>query len=186
MPKVKVHPRKRLVRLYIDIARGTYWLVKFTDADETLEIGKEWLIKALELLPKRGRPFDCWLAIAIRLYAEANPDAFSHRVLHPYVLRSRIYLVDRFKNGQPSHAVRYFHNLRYLIRQFDKLTTVQFLKLIEDKDISLIMRPARTGGSDKADSTRKYRERTQGNKQPSISKGALQRAKDAGLVPLSS
>lgn len=184
---------RRLVRLYIDVEKGFYYLLPFTDSKKKLE-----LPVTIESLAhaKRGYPWECWVAQAITKFAKENPDSFSHPVLFVYVIRSAIYIVDRYKNGQPSHAVRYFHDFGPITKKFDKLPKKKFLKAINGSadDLVLKMRPAKHGGHVEP---RKGRRATRDMENPvskakgsiggvkAVSRGAMLRAKDAGLIPQS-
>lgn len=185
---------RRPVRLYTDVIKGMYWLVVFMDAKNRVEVPVT--VAALKNA-KRGYPWECWLAQAIMKYIQENPSAFSEAITKianehktfVYVIRSTIYIIDRYKNGQPSHALRYFHDFGPLTRKFDRLSKVQFLELIGDKDLILMLRPAKYGGHREPDigrrpSRNKKRPKDAGGTQI-VSHGALGRAQEAGLVPLS-
>lgn len=188
--KSKKHSRHSLVRLYIDIRKGLYWLLAFTNAKSKIEIPVT--MSSLEKA-KRGEPWECWLAKAITKFSKEHPDAFPHEVKYVYVIRSAIYIVDRYKNGQPSHAVRYFHDRGTVVKQFDRLSRADFLKFFTEnfgEEMILTMRPAvKRGGEDRPgarDRRRKPDEMRHGTGGvQAVSHGAMRRAKDAGLIPLS-
>jgi hypothetical protein len=134
---------------------------------------------------KRGEPWECWFAKAIMAFAKKQPNAFPHPVIHAYVIRSAIYIIDRVRDGHVSHAVRYHHDRGPLTRVFDLLSKRSFLRYLEReglaKEFDLIMRPAESGGHrEPSDHVRKHGDPGTG-RPPTFSRGAYLRAKEARL-----
>lgn len=183
MPRRKKN-HMRLVRLYLDAVRGDYFYTTFTDAKTVIDVPMP--LKTLAEA-RRGYPWECWLAASIQNFANKNPKAFPHKVLFVYVIRSTIYIVSRKKNGQPSHAVRYFHDFGPLTKAFDQMSRAAFVKYINgDESVQVLrLRPAKT----RKDAQHKDAERTEDRtgRKPGlgvcVSRGAMRRAIDAGLRP---
>lgn len=184
--------KRRPVRLYIDVVRDLYWSIVFTDAKHKIKVPVP--VSVLKYA-KRGYPWECWLAYAIVSYIQANPTLFPEAVAkiakahktYVYVIRSAIYLISGYAKGQPSHAIRYFHDLGPLTKKFDRLPRSEFLKLVGDTDLTLTMRPAKRGGQREPEEGRRpsrnmHRNSVDGGTQ-TVSRGAFDRAKDAGIIP---
>ena len=99
---------KNTVRLYTDTTRNKYWRVIFVNAKTSIRVPVDVTTSLLRRCV-RGHPFECVYANGIMDYAEKNPDAFPHKVLHVYVIKRVIYIIVR-EDGVPTHAVRYFHD----------------------------------------------------------------------------
>jgi hypothetical protein len=176
----------RYVRLYTDVVRDRYWKVSFSDGTKKIPVD---ILMTENSIGKnqRGIPFECVLAHGIEKFAKDHPGHFPHPVLHVYVTRSAVYIIDRFKDGQPSHAVRYMHAFARWTRTFDKMTKAQFLAKYDGVGFRLNLNPGRvyrvgeatTGGNGNGrrsinDGSRSFLK---------VCRGALKRAQDAGLVP---
>jgi hypothetical protein len=177
--------RKRTVRLYTDVNRNLFWTVPFVDAQQVVET-PILFSKGLVCKANRGICYECVLARGIQDYADGNPGHFPHDVLHVYVQRSAIYIIDKYakdRGGAPAHAVRYFHSFGSITHSFDKITKRQFLQQFNGHGFILRLRPAKRGGP-------KGTERDIGRSRPgkigvqTMSRGALGRAQEAGLTPL--
>jgi hypothetical protein len=129
---------------------------------------------------KRGFPFECVLAHGVEDFAKEHPDAFPHKVMYVYVTKSSIYIVDRFKDGQPSHAMRYQHSFAKMVGTFDRMTKERFIEKYDGIGFTLTLCPGR-----------KYRKGEStiggngsgGSRSHKISRGAMERAQAAGLIP---
>ena len=156
-----------------------YWTVPYSNAARPVA-ANILLTKAAAKVSKRGIPFECVLANGILAHAALNPTAFPHKVLYAYVERSQLFIVDRFSNGQPSHAWRYMHSFTKLTKAFDKMNGEEFTKKYDGFGFVLNMRPGRKprdgvsniGGNG-----------TGGTRSSTVSRGAMERAMAAGLIP---
>ena len=170
-----------LVRLYTDVTRNRFWLVKFTNARKTIDVqinidkGNTTFRKA-----KRGVPWECVLSKGIMAFARQHSHLFPHPVLHAYTIRSAIYLVTR-EHGQPTHAVRYLHDFGSLASRFDRITKDRFLEEFDGHGFNLRLRPAKKGGHIESNPNRIHGKAGDSRAIP-ISRGALGRAQEAGFT----
>jgi len=138
------------------------------------------ITKELLSTTRKASPFECVLARGITAYAKANPDLFPHKVLYVYVTRSAAYLVDKKKNGQMSHAIRYMHGFARMTETFDSITKDQFIKRFDGHGFVLKLRPGRKY---RAGESHLGGNGTGGSRSIKISRGAEARARAAGLIP---
>lgn len=130
----------------------------------------------------RGIPYECIISKGIQAFANANPMVFPHKVLYVYVIKCTVYIVDEIKKGKISHAWRYQHSFSGLAKTFDKISAKAFKERYDGVGFNLRLRPppppqtGRPPGRPKGSS---------GTHSHIISRGALGRAQDAGLVPRS-
>lgn len=175
----KKKARVRYHRLYTDVVANRYWKVAFDDGVEHIDIE---ILMTKDSLAKnrRGVPFECVLATGTEEFAKANPKAFPHPVLNAYVTRSAIYLIDKYKDGQPYHAYRYMHGFTKWTQTFDSMTKEEFAKKYDGVGFVYSIHPGRKfrqgesniGGNGSG-----------GSRSHKVGRGALERAKAAGLVP---
>lgn len=169
--------RKSTTRLYLDVARKTYWTVPFSLAKTTIEVP----VKVAQLKrAKKGYPWACWLAEAIKEHAAAHPREFPHPVKYAHVLPSVAWIVDRVR-GTPTHAVKYKHNMGPVITKFDTMPKAAFMRLMNgDGDLVLKLKPGRKyrGGE-----TPKGGNGSGGSRSITVARGAKRRAIAAGLIP---
>lgn len=169
---------KRFKRLYTEYP-DKYWRVPYHNGRGPILI-PIGLNRATIRRCRRGIPFECVLADGIVAYAREHPEAFPHPVLYAYVERTAIYLVDRFKDGQPGHGVRYGHSFTKLTEYFDKISEKQFVNEYDGHGFTLTLLSGRkfrggeatTGGNG-----------TGGSRSHIVSRGAMARAQAAGLIP---
>jgi hypothetical protein len=142
---------------------------------------------------KRGAPWKCVLAYGIKDAAQANPRLFPHKVVDAYVEGSKVYIIINgpAKKRPTSYlpAIVYRHNFTKQLRQFDNITKAQFLELFGNDGALIRLKPPmrRHAGAEQATSNpqpaRAPTEREASKRNPLV--GALRRAKDAGLLTLS-
>jgi hypothetical protein len=174
--------RRKTVRLYTDVKRNLYWTLPYTDAQVRVPV-PVLLTACIVAKSSRGVPFECVLANAIMEYASQNPEAFPHKVMHAFVIKSRIYLIDRYApGGQPAHAIRYFHDYGGIAVKFDKISKRKFLEKFNGEGFTLSLRPPIKGG--KKAPYNVVRHSGPAHRKTVVSRGALRRAIDAGLMPL--
>jgi hypothetical protein len=174
--------KKRYVRLYTDVIRNRYWKVEFSDGAKTIPVSILMTTTSLAC-NKRGDPFECVLAHGIEDFVKLQPEKFPHPVLYAYVTRSAVYLIDRIKDGQPSHAVRYMHGFSKWTETFDMMTKAQFAAKYDGVGFVMNLSPGR-----------KYRQGesteggngTGGSRSHKVHRGAMERAIAAGFVPQTS
>lgn len=171
--------KKRTVKLYTDVVRKFYWKVPFADGAKVIPVNI-LMTKPSLTRTRRGVPFECVLATGIEDFAKRNPERFPHEVKFAYVTRSAVYLVDKFKDGQPSHAVRYMHSFTRLTQSFDRMTEEAFAKKYDGYGFVLNLLPGRKyrGGESRVGGNG-----SGGSRSHKISRGAMERAKAAGLLP---
>ncbi len=113
----KRRPRKarKTARIYYGMSADgpLYWVVKVTDAKETVHI-KSTIADAL--LGKPGTTIGCHLSQC----AKRNAAAFPHAVKLASFTKASCLIIDQIKNGRPIHAWRYFHLLGPLVDLNDK------------------------------------------------------------------
>lgn len=177
--------KRRVARLYTDTntARpGEFIFAVWQAATTVIEIP---ILLAAEFirLTKRGSPWECVLAEAIKAYAKSNPEAFPHEVRYVHVIGTTLYIVTGFQDRYGHHpAMRYSHNFTKMLRKFDEFDRKKFKAAFEGKTVVAKLGPPRIntpGVSGRVD----YRERHDVQPKPRLSHGALRRAIDAHLVP---
>jgi hypothetical protein len=175
----------RYVRLYTDAVRGRYWKVSFSDGLKQIPV--DIMMTEMSIVKdRRGIPFECVIAHGVEKFAKDHPDHFPHEVLHVYVTRTAVYIVDRYKDGQPSHAVRYMHSFSRWTHTFDKMTKAQFIAKYDGVGFRLNLNPGRVhrgGEATTGGNSNGARSRSDGSRSLIVCRGALKRAQDAGLVP---
>jgi hypothetical protein len=170
--------RKRTARFYTDVVQNRYKTLPFSDAKHTIQVPMtpEALMKS-----RPGISSDCWIVHAVM----ENKHLFPHLVAHVHVTRSTVQIVDRYCKGEPSHTIRYVHPFSKLLQLFDKMKKRKFTKYwmtdMGGKTLTLTLqpRPERHG---EGGYPRHSRETNTLKKV--MSRGALQRAKDAGFIIL--
>lgn len=189
MPKSKSKRKPRYTRLYSDLVlkadgsidqkRSSWNMVRFSDGVKRLEVPITMSAAFLDKV-KRGSTYECVLANGVRGWAKANPDLLPHDFLYPYVTRTAIYVVDKKKNGVPSHAFRYMHGFSHMTKTFDTITKAQFKKQFTGDGFVLVMKPGRKyrAGESKVGGNGKG-----GTRSHIVSRGAKERARAAGLIP---
>lgn len=174
-------PKKRFVRLYTDYVKGHYWKVQYSDGVDKILV--DILMSTMTLTKnKRGFPFECVIAHGIEDYAKAHPECFPHPVLFAYVTKTAVYIVDRFKNGQPFHAWRYAHTFARMVNAFDRMTKEKFVERYNGTGFTLALSPGRKS---RAGESHVGGNGEGGSRSHKISRGAMERAQAAGLIPTS-
>ena len=172
----------RWARLYTDVNRNRFIRVKFSDAKKPVDA---WIKFSDELVAdaKKGKPFECVLAMGTMQAVAENPNLFPHPVLYAHFLPRTVYLVDKV-NGQPIHAIRYQHDFSHLTYAFDKITKAEFTKRFGKGGLKLHLRPVKNKGGAEPEGARETRERK--DRDPNtvnrVSRGAQRRAEDAGFA----
>jgi len=163
----------------IDRKRSSWNKVRFSDGRQHLQVPISMSGKFLDTT-KKGSTYECVLANGTMEWAKANPELLPHEFIYVYVTRSALYVVDKKKDGQPSHSYRYMHGFSTMTKTFDTITKAQFKKRFEGKGFILTLKPgrkyrqgeSRVGGNGKG-----------GTRSHKVSRGALARAVAAGLIP---
>ena len=110
-------------KIYADAALKSFWRVATEKANAKVRIHIDAdLFDAALKRSKNGRGvgLDCVLSWIITLACERNKRLFPHAMLMPYVVNSRVFVIDKKnKRNEPSHAVQYAHDLGWLVDLFD-------------------------------------------------------------------
>lgn len=102
--------RKQTARIYYNEPGKAplWWTVRVTDAKKSVEIDSTL---ADALAGRAGSTVGCHLSnCSVR-----NAAAFPHAILLATFTRGVALMVDQVKNGQPSHAIRYYHKYAHLV-----------------------------------------------------------------------
>lgn len=169
----------RSKRLYLDLAREIYWAILYSDGMGPIPVPVK-LLRQTILRCKPGMPFECVLADAILVYLQAHPDVFPHPVLYVYVEKGAVYVVTKLKDGQPRYAVRFEHSFGHLANTFDVIGKEQFAKKFDGHGFTLNMLSARKS---RAGESRDGGNGSGGKRSAIVSRGAMARARAAGLIP---
>jgi hypothetical protein len=131
---------------------------------------------------KRGSPWECLLAEAIKKLAAVDPKNFPHPVLDVYVKGSSLYIITALvqKPGGMLKAVRYDHNFKAILRPFDKVSKRQFMKVFGDQSVVVTITVPRVHGQAGTRGVRPARRAAAPISR--VSHGALRRALDAHLI----
>jgi hypothetical protein len=163
----------------IDQKKSRWDKVKYSDGRVIIQVPISMTKDFLDGV-KRGSTYECVLARGIKAWAKANPDELPHPFEYVEVTRTAIYVVDAYRNGRPSHAVRYMHGFSSMTKTFDVITKAQFKKRFEGHGFTLTLKPGRKyrAGESKDGGNGKGGSRTH----KVSARGARLRAEDAGLI----
>lgn len=174
-------PRKT-ARIYYGVGADgehLYWTVKVTDAKKTVHIDST---VADALAGKPGTTIGCHLSKC----AKRNSAAFPHDVKLASFTKASCLIVDKIKNGKPDHAWRYSHLMGPLVDLNDRDKNKGYVKAhpeMVERAITLYhpyKNPARPGDRVGGQKDRPLSDPT--SKRSVVPKGALARAKAAGLI----
>lgn len=172
MPK----KRRNRARIYYGTNKTKlYWTVKVTDAKAPVRLDGS-LMDALKGTP--GQTIGCHLSNCVL----SNQSVFPHPVHFAAFTRCTALVVDKIANGVPTHAVRYRHGYSDLVDLNDtdpKKKAIKQRPELAERSFSLTVpqvekRVGRPAGSAPA--------KPSGKQMPTMPRGALDRARRAGLV----
>jgi hypothetical protein len=152
------------------------WRVRTTDATSSVKIDGTFMdaIKSCE-----GVSIGCHLSNV----AQNNEDKFPHPCILVAFVKTRCYVVDKTnKLGVPIHAVRYSHDYADWVDLNDtdhNKDKIRHNPHIAERSFILSPPPKYKPQASRRPNVRRIRTGTQ---QPRVARGALQRAKKAGLV----
>lgn len=149
-----------------------WWKVKVTDARKSIKVNGS-LADALQGKP--GVTVGCHLSLC----TQRNKSQFPHPVIIASFTRGVALIVDQVKNGQPFHAIRYYHKYAHIVDLNDNGKIKELVK--EHPELAerefLLQKPwkstthgAHGGGA------------TTGKKRMRVPSGSLGRAVNAGLI----
>jgi hypothetical protein len=173
-------PTKRnIVRLYTNDERTiptfSYWHNSTRIIEIPMILAKRFVFRC-----KRGSPWECLLAEAIKELSKLRPDAFPHKVLFVYVIGTVLYIVTHIPRRPDAkyHSIRYQHNFTGRLRRFDTYSRRQFMREFGDESVVVRIGPPRVHGKPG------YRGlRITGDRSRMVLRGAQRRAHDAGIAP---
>ena len=186
MTKLKSKPRPTTRVQYGTGKVPLYWTVNVTDAKKDVTIDGT-LMDALLGTP--GETIGCHLSNC----AKANADRFPHPFIVAGFTKSTCIVITKITGGAPSHGKRYVHSYgtlvdlndtdktRRMVQATPKLAERQFILRAPAGTARKGARHARTVPRDER-KQRGWNEKGTGEKRPAVPRGALARARKAGLV----
>lgn len=167
--------RRKTARVYYGTDKvKLFWTVVVSDAKKNVTIDGS-LLDAIT--GKKGQTIGCHMSNC----AMRNQAAFPHPVVLAAFTKRSALIVDKIVKGQPAHAIRYHHKYSWLVNLNDTDSEKSIIKMhpeLVERQFTLQTpwkNPTRAGrGITKG--------KISGVKMAKVPRGALARAKRAGLI----